>query len=114
MVFKITGKLYQKSELSAREKQDGFKFTVINFIISKTKNKKQSFFAFATYNNNAEYISQLALNSKIVVGFHPQSKFVQKSNYWATSLIASEIELYVKRIKSDKDSALDFPDDNDD
>lgn len=109
MVFRITGKLHQKSLLSTGEKQDGYKWRAINFVIVKTENKEQTFYAFTTYNNNADYIDGLELKTRITIGFHPKTKYVVDRNYWATTLIASEIDLYVKPSKLDNDSGGDLP-----
>lgn len=92
---KISGTLIFKSTVKTGVNDFG-SWSIINFVLQKTFQKKKYYMLFVAKGKRARFIESVPIKERLTVHYIIDSK-EYKPQKWATDLIATEIEKYVPK-----------------
>ncbi len=91
---KIIGKLVGKSLIKTGVSDNG-NWSVINFFIEKTHDKKKIKIMFTAMGKKVTIVDSLVIGERLVINYFPKCK--ENKGYWNTDLIVIDVAKHVKR-----------------
>ncbi len=95
-MFKVNGRLVSKSLIKSGVSERGA-WQIIEFVITRTFNKKKYKLAFTAFGKKADLVNNIEYKERITVTFVPDCFFSEKHTKHFTELKVIDVEKYVKK-----------------